>query len=58
MLSLKMAKKKAKEFVCFQSTESPFMYYGYRTRGVSKLTLRKFDPRVRKHVLFEQKKLK
>jgi ribosomal protein L33 len=53
-----MAKKKVKEFVCFQSTESPYRYFGLRKRGEEKITLRKYDRILRKHVIFEQTKLK
>ena len=53
-----MAKKKDKRIVCFQSTESSCRYYGKRNEKDPKLTLRKFDKILRKHVIFQQTKLK
>jgi large subunit ribosomal protein L33 len=54
-----MAKKKdIRMVVKMQSTESPHMYYTEKNRrnNPQRIELRKFDPIVRKHVLFKESK--
>jgi large subunit ribosomal protein L33 len=51
-----MAKKIGREMVILQSTESPYRYSttkNTRTR-TQRLVLRKYDPLLRKHVLFRE----
>lgn len=52
-----MAKgKEARAFVRMQSTESNYCYFTQRNRNNTKerIQLRKYDPILRKHVLFKE----
>lgn len=54
-----MAKKKDIRIVVkMQSTESNYMYYTQKNRrnNPQRMELRKFDPIVKKHVLFKESK--
>lgn len=54
-----MAKKKDIRIVVkMQSTESHYMYYTQKNRrnNPQRMELRKFDPIVKKHVLFKESK--
>ncbi len=54
-----MAKKKdIRMVVKMQSTESPYTYYTQKNRrnNPQRMELRKFDPIVRKHILFKESK--
>lgn len=54
-----MAKKKdIRMVVKMKSTESPYTYYTEKSRrnNPQRMELRKFDPVVRKHVLFKESK--
>lgn len=58
-----MAKKNNKKvLVRLQSTESSYYYTAKKTKKLqqegTKIKLKKYDPIVKKHVLFEEKKLK
>ena len=45
--------------VRLQSTESPYFYTTYKNpRNQDKLELKKYDPRLNKHVKFVEKKIK
>ncbi len=56
-----MARKKenARNKIKMMSTESSFYYTTYKNKRNSpdKLELKKYDPIVRKHILFREKKL-
>lgn len=51
-------KKKKKTMIKLVSSESSYIYYTYKnpknTEG--KLSIKKFDPKLRKHVVFNEKK--
>ena len=52
-----MAKKSNKEIMYLVSTaKTGFFYLIKKKRGSEKINLKKYDPVVRKHVLFEEKK--
>ncbi|MBT7203814.1 MAG: 50S ribosomal protein L33 [Deltaproteobacteria bacterium] len=53
-----MAKNANRVFVKMKSPESGFMYYTSKNRVTTpgRLELRKYDPIVRKHVLFKETK--
>ena len=53
-----MAKKGNRLLVKLRSTESGYMYYTYKNRRntTARLELRKYDPIVRKHVIFKETK--
>ena len=54
-----MAKKSTVLFKLVSSAGSGFFYVGKKNpkKLTKKLSFRKYDPKVRKHVLFEEKKL-
>ncbi len=53
-----MGKSLNRVLVRMKSTESPYMYYTKKnkTNSPDRLELRKYDPVVRKHVLFKETK--
>ena len=53
-----MAKKNAREVIRLKSTESGYFYITKKNKKTQteKLQLKKFDPMVRKHVLFKETK--
>ena len=53
-----MAKKGARELVKLKSTESGYTYITKKNKRThtEKLQLKKYDPMVRKHVLFKETK--
>lgn len=53
-----MAKSENRVLVKLKSTESPYMYYTKKnkTNTTDRLELKKYDPVVRKHVLFKETK--
>jgi|LakMenEpi03Aug12_release.lakeMendotaPanAssembly.Ray.scaffolds.fasta_scaffold281332_2 large subunit ribosomal protein L33 len=52
------AKGKGREKFKLLSTESPHFYTITAKKGAPKLEIKKFDPTIRKHVLYKQTKLK
>lgn len=54
-----MAKKGNRELIRLVSTaDTGFFYVTKRKKGRDKLEMKKFDPKVRKHVLFKEQKMK
>jgi large subunit ribosomal protein L33 len=53
-----MAKKGAREVIKLKSTESPHMYFTKKNKRTTteRLELKKYDPVVRKHVVFREAK--
>jgi large subunit ribosomal protein L33 len=53
-----MAKAQARETVKLRSTESPFVYTTSKNKRntTERLQLKKYDPVVRKHVIFKEQK--
>ena len=56
----KGGKKGAKRFLIrmVSSADTGFFYTTIRAKGNEKLSLKKYDPVVRKHVLFKEAKIK
>lgn len=52
--------RKASEIIKLQSTASSHFYTTYKNRRTSdkKIELKKYDPKVRKHVLYKETKIK
>jgi len=54
-----MARSKKREMVRMVSTgDTGFFYTTTKKRGQEKLELKKFDPKLRKHVVFKEAKIK
>lgn len=54
-----MAKSKDKINVIMRSSESPYFYTTTKNkRNKEKLSLKRYDPNVRKHVVFDEEKMK
>ncbi len=54
-----MAKKQNRELVRLVSTaDTGYFYVTARKKGRDKLELKKFDPVVKKHVVFKEQKMK
>ncbi|QED23696.1 50S ribosomal protein L33 [Candidatus Deianiraea vastatrix] len=52
-----MAKsKKGKQCVLLKSSESHYSYTLFKKPGASKLQIKKYDPVLRKHTIFNEKK--
>ena len=53
-----MGKSDSRVLIKLKSTESPYIYYTKKNKKntESRLELRKYDPVVRKHVLFKESK--
>lgn len=53
-----MAKAQAREIVKLRSTESPYVYTTMKNKRntTERLQLKKYDPIVRKHVIFKEQK--
>jgi large subunit ribosomal protein L33 len=53
-----MAKKTDRVQVKLKSTESPHIYYSIKNKKntIDKLELKKYDPVIRKHVLYKEQK--
>lgn len=54
-----MARSRNREIVKLVSTaETGYFYTTYKRKGKEKLELKKYDPKVRKHVVFKETKIK
>ncbi len=53
-----MAKKVGRELIKLKSTESPYMYFTKKNKRTTteRLELKKYDPVLRKHVVFREAK--
>ncbi len=53
-----MAKKKVRQFITLESTESSFRTTTFKNprNTPHRLELKKYDPTVKKHVMFKEKK--
>ena len=53
-----MAKKKAREVIKLKSSESKHCYWSIKNKKntVDKLEIKKYDPTIRKHVLYKESK--
>lgn len=52
------SKGKGREKFKLQSTESDHFYTITAKKGAEKLQIKKFDPKMRKHVLYKQERLR
>lgn len=53
-----MAKKTGRELIKLKSTESPYLYYTKKNKRTKteRLELKKYDPMLRRHVVFRESK--
>ena len=53
-----MAKSSKKTLIRLVSTEGSGVFYVARTKGKTNLLLRKYDKKLRRHVMFKEAKMK
>ena len=53
-----MAKKKGRVYVMLKSESGSFKLTSVSPNATDKISLRKYDPKLRKHVLFKETKLR